>query len=532
MSTIASAAPAPDGGLLPALIQQILTANPDPQDALDITAALESFGWTDRMAVERLAMPDLFAVGQALFPEVRAAVRVIPGGSASLARTWRLLLHVVAQLPHGLAFALPMIISVGAMITLHISLMAYDYFTVAQATALALAIFLSFVGTGGFVQAMANSLNLFLNFGEPRLARSVAWLLQRRGIATAVGVAVAAVLLDLVIPVMPLDLMIFMGLYTVLMSCLWLSFAALYVLRREEWLALITAAGVILVYVLWQSGVSVILAQAITLCACSLAALAVSAWLLTRATDTTGRRERIVRPRNSQLAYVAAPYFAYGVLYFTFVFVDRLVSWSTNSTYMPYYIWFRGDYELGMDWALLSLILPLGAVEVLIHYFVGWLQAANQRVLATHKQELVRGLWRLYLRCLGTYAAVALASFGLMRLVVDWAQHIPLLASATPTSNVEPYVFTWAALGYVLLAAALFNVLIMFSLLHPAPALRLMVLAIAVDFVVGLVLTRVTVAYQMAVWGMVAGAAFLFAATTLEMRRLLPDIDFLLFRLL
>ncbi len=513
-----------------ALLQQVLKANPDPQDPLDVTALLESFGWTDHRAQEQ-GHPDLFSMGRELYQDIRTGMRHEPLQRRAMPSWLRLSLHVVVQFPHGLSFALPMIVSFAAMITLRISLSSYLYFSVAQATAMALATFLSFVATGGFVQSMSNSVYVFLSMNETALARATAWRLMRWGLLVALVLAVLLLGGDLVVPVMPLSLVVFMDVYMVLLSAMWLAFAGLYVLRREQWLTLITLGGVLLTWSLWRLGLPVVLAQAIALVCTALAALGLASLLLAQLSRKHGERSRIVSPRASQLAYVAWPYFAYGVLYFTFIFVDRLVSWSTNNTFMPYYIWFRGEYELGMDWALLALVLPLGTVEVLIHYVSNWLQGANQAIPARDVPRLARGMRAVYTQCLAVFSVGAVASLVLTRQVVVWVAHWPPVHSATPTTGVESFVFTWAGIAYIVLAAGLFNVLVLFSLLHPLPALRLVTLAIATDFLVGIVLTRLTGHEHLAVLGLLAGSVFLLAGSTRAVLRALPEIDYLLFRM-
>lgn len=513
-----------------ALGRSVREVNAQPVDALDVTALLESLGWTDRQAAERFGFPDLFAMGGALQQWLAEMRQVEPPPKPGL-RWYALVWRVAVQFPHGLAFALPIIISFAAMLVLHISLSSYLYFDVLQATALALAVFLSFLATGGMVQAMANSVLLFLNMRETALARTTAWRLMRWGMFLAVALAVALVLGDAVIPVLPLQLVLFMDIYLVLLSAMWLAFASLYILRSEYYLTAITAGGILVAFALWRAGLPVVVAQAIALVAAALASVTTAVILLARLARRNPSRSRFVEPRISQLAYIAWPYFLYGTIYFVFIFIDRIVAWSTAGTYMPYYIWFRGQYELGMDWALLTLVLPLAAVEVLVHYVVNWVQSNQQAVPAARTADFVRGLRAVYLHCLGAFAVAAATAVVLTRLVIAWARGVRILASALPTVSVEPFVFHLATASYILLAASLFNILVMFSLGSPWPPLRLIGIAMAIDFLLGLVLTRLTGQYQYAVLGLLFGTGFLTVSSTREILRHVSRIDYLLFRM-
>jgi hypothetical protein len=312
---------------------------------------------------------------------------------------------------------------------------------------------------------------------------------------------------------------------------MWLAFASLYILRSEYWLTVITLGGILVAFVCWRAGLPVVLAQAIASVLAAVGAVVIAAVILARLGRRNPHRSRFLAPRTSELSYLAWPYFLYGTIYFVFIFLDRIVAWSTTGAYMPYYIWFRGEYELGLDWALLALVLPLCATEVLIHYVNNWLQAAQRAVRAAQAQRLVRGLRGVYLQCLIAGAFAAVAGWMLTQAAIGWARHVPLLAGSTPSTPIETFTFQVGTLAYVLLAVGLFNVLVMFSLLVPWPAMRLLGIAMALDFVVGMVLTRTTGHYQYAAWGLLAGTAFLAIASTREVLRLAPQIDYLLFRM-
>lgn len=513
------------------LVRQVVEANPDPQDELDVAALLESLGWTDARAEEQFGHPDVFSLAREIFVEIRRELRQEPLFAGPRIRLWKLLFDSFLQFLHGLTFALPMAVATLAMILLHVTFIASLTLQVEQATALALATFLSYLCTGGYIQSMAHSVYLFLGLQEPLLARDTAWRLMRWGLWTSVVVALAALVLDLVFTLMPLRLVLFMDLYMILLSALWLSFAGIYVFRKEYLLGVITGAASLLTYGLYRQGIPLILAQVVSLIGAAATSTALSLWFLRRVTRRAESRRRVVEPRPSQIAYTTYRYFFYGILYFVFVYVDRLLAWTTNSAYMPYYVWFRGEYELGMDWAILSLILPLGVAEVLIHYISSWIQAEEQVTYAAQGERLARGLRRLYLRALAGYLLTGAASIALTRYAVDVAAGVPALAAAVPVHGVEPFVLQWATVGYALLAMGLFNELLLFSLNQPAPALRSLLGALAVDFIVGLVLTRASGHYEWAVWGLAAGSLYLLLASSVDVWRTWPKVDFVLYRM-
>jgi len=317
----------------------------------------------------------------------------------------------------------------------------------------------------------------------------------------------------------------------VVLSALWLGYATLYVLRREWILSIVTAGMVAVAYLAWHHGYPIIVGQLVGMGFASIVSTLVAAFLFLRVRRRNPRLRRALTSRMSQLVYASSSYFFYGLLYFAFIFADRLIAWSTNTTYMPYSIWFRGQYELGMDWSLGTLIIPLSVMDVLITVLMSWLTNEDKIVLESRALSLGLHFRRRYLVAMGLCGLAAVTGLAITHLLVHVAAASPIFASATPVHGVEPFVFDLASGAYILVALALLNVLLLFTFGLPQPALRAMMAATGVDLVVGMIATRLFNDYQYAVFGLLAGAIFLIAVTTLELIRSLPKVDFLLYRL-
>lgn len=513
------------------LLRQVVEANGDLQDVMDVAATIESLGWSDRRVEDVFGLPGVFDLAEEVYEAYRDAVRSAPIAPRGGQPWYGLLGAIASDFAHGLLFALPMVVSVGAMVVLHISIWSYQYYSVEQATALGIATFLSFVVTGGFTQAMATVYYVLVGLQEGALVERTVHQIMRWGAGAAVIVAIAIVVLDSAFPMFPFSLAFFMVAYMVMMSVLWLAYAALYVLRREYLLTLLTLGSVLIAFALWRLTGDVILAQAIAMAAATAGAL--GSWLVVfrRRSRRWDHMGRIVKTRTSQLAYASASYFLYGILYFAFIFADRLVAWTTATSFLPFSIWFRGEYELGMDWALFALILPLGATEAFVGYLVRWLMAAQHRVQEQRVEDLARAMRTVYLRSVAGFLGVAALGMIVVRIGLSLARGVPILLSAIPIHGIEPFVFAWASFAYVALALALFNVLLMFSLAYPQLALRSLLVSLAVDLSVGIIATRILGAYQFAVVGLIAGVVCLVVLTTVDVLRLLPRIDFMLYRM-
>lgn len=506
-------------------------ANPDVQDALDVAATVESLGWTDSRVEDVFGFATVFDLAEDMLVDIRSRVWMRPLPTRVERTLGEILRQALDELWNGMTFALPMVVSVVSMIFLHISFASYLYFSVEQATALALATFLSFVLTGGITQAMANSYYILTGLGEAEEVEPTLFLFMRWGISAAIVVCALIVFLDSLFPLFPLPIVLFMSIYTVTLSMLWLACATLYVLRRVYILTVVYAIAIAIAYLTWQHGYPVVIGQMVGMVVATVISTGSATLIYRRVRRTMYEEGRILKTRISQLAYAASPYFTYGTLYFIFIFADRLVSWSTNTTYMPYTIWFRGPYELGMDWALGALIVPLAMSELMIGVLMRWIIEHQQSNPEREVARMGSELRVVYLRVIAIFIAAAIAGVLVSHVIAALAATSPSARAVAPISSIESFTFTWASISYVLVAASLFNVLFLFTISLPAPALRQVGIAIAIDLGVGLVLTRILGQYQDAVYGLIAGAIYLGLATTFEVIHALPQVDFLLYRI-
>ncbi|MCL5115564.1 MAG: hypothetical protein M1272_00200 [Firmicutes bacterium] len=510
---------------------QVQEANSDLQDPLDVAAVLESLGWTDRRIEDTFGFADVFQAADELFTDIRRELTQAPLPIKITVTRKALIFSVVRDLGHGLTFTLPMIVSVAAMITLHISFASYQYFSVANATAIALATFLSFLTTGGFTQAMTNMYYVLTGMQKVQEIEATVFLVMRWSLVVTVVFAAVVIAGDFVFPIMPESLVLLMILYMVLLSMLWLSFTGLYILRREYFLTIITVFSILVAYVLHARGMPVQWAQTVAISLASLLGIATSLLLFRRRTRGFQALRGAFKTRLAQLAHGASPYFLYGVLYFVYIYVDRLVAWSAQTTYLPYNIWFRGQYELGMDWSLVALFLPLSVAEVLISAVMRRIENLEHRLSINREDELLSSLRRTYFSMLSIFVGVSIVGVLLTHASIGLLAPLRLFRSSVPVRGVEPFVFDWSSWAYVLFSVGLFNILLLFTLSHPRPALKVLIYGIVSDLVLGVSATQVLNGYQYAVLGLVASATFLAVYSSRTVLSVLPQLDYFLYRL-
>lgn len=514
------------------LAAEVLKRTVSPRDPYEVAALLESTGWTDEQAASAFGREDVFGLARDVFDLCAQGVTTRPAAREPRLSFFAVLRNYVSGYLRGMTFAMPMAVSIFAVLTIRYSLWSYVYFSVEIATAIALGTIGSHLVTGGFCQAIARRGLMYVIQNEYNLARRFSLLAVRLGLIVVILIGLALFIFNLVFTVFPIWMMSICLYYYFFLSCLWLTIAVLYMLRRELLFTCIIMLGIAMVFLMHEFlEIDIMVSQAIGLSAAAVLAVAVVSWLFRR-------YERPVEPgielppipRASVVVYTVIPYFVYGFFYFALIFTDRIVAWSTTGAFMPYLIWFRGQYELGLDWALFALILPMGLVEVLISNF--WLSVPikQKSFSASDALRFNRMQVSAYYRQRTLYGAIAVLSGLLVYLGTRFLETSGMLNLYLFSDRVTYFVFTWGVVGYVLITAGLLNALYMFSLSRPEPIVRATAYGVGANLFVGFVLSRV-VEYHWAVLGLVAGAAVFFVLTTVYAVRSLSALDYCLYYL-
>ncbi len=518
------------GGWFPedlgALSREVAGVTKFPRDSLEVAAVLESMSWTDSLALERFGFEDVFELAQAVFrmiPSITAETIVRPRKIPVLLG----LLIAIKQFLRGTMFAMPMTISIAAMLTIRYSLWSYQYFSVENATAIAAGTAMSFVATGGFTQAIARRGLMYISQDEYGLARRLSFRIVTIGVITTLVVGVGVFFINWAFAVFPWSMAWFTFVYYLFLSAIWLSITILYMLRREVLFTLVMTAGIGIVILLHEKlRLTIITSQILALSITAVASLGLAAHLFLSAERRKEHAHEVAPlPRASLVVYTSVPYFVYGLMYFAFLYLDRMISWSTNDVYMPYVIWFRGQYELGLDWAILSLIIPMGAVEMILEQFVDSLLQSQKTISSADSKEYGRMYVRMYTRQLALYSALSAASGYFMRQFIISLEKMKLFDVYVSTNPVSWTVFNWSLVAYVFLAAGLLNALVLFCLSRPEMAVTAISEALIVDFAVGFVASRV-IGYQWAVAGLLAGAVVFAVAGSRGVFKVLRSLDY------
>lgn len=511
------------------LMEDVFSQRMRPEDQYEIAATLESMGWNDRTAAETFGVEDVFELAHQMWDARNEMMLFEPAQHIEVKTLRQYAAMLFRGFLRGAIFALPMVVSVVSMLTLRFSLWSYINLSLENATSIAVGTIMSFVAVGGFTQSIAYWGFRFIGQDHYYMARKIVFYYVRLGYILCLAGALGFLVFNLLFSVFPWRMTTIVALYFLFLSAIWLSVTIMYMLRRELVFTALIISGIGLVFIFFKVlGFNIIISQVISLSITSLVGILLAFYYFYQAEKQNERGINPPLPRLSVLFHLSTPYFAYGLLYFLFIFVDRLIAWSTNEAFMPFLIWFRGEYELGLDFALIVLILPMGLIEALVTEFISNLEANQKQTEASKSDTLCKMYLSFYKKRIIYVALFSLFSALISYLAINKLTQGGLFGVHLVLSSATKFVFTWAICGYVLIAIALFNVLIMFCVSQPRLVHRSVLLASIVNIFLGFLLSR-WFDYNWAIIGMVAGAAVFAVITTRQVITVLRKIDYYLY---
>jgi hypothetical protein len=514
------------------LVDDVIERSELPLDRWEVAALLESEGVRDLDARERYGHADVFGLADEVYAKARARVRADPPSRRPPARDpWlRRMGSGLVHYAHGSFFLIPMTVQVIALFAFGFGLFISLDFTHSQFTAIAIATIASFVVTDGFVAALGRLAGVYGDQGKHALAQASAGRVLALGIGAAGLVAAAWLVVAAVTHVLfPHRLVSVAVGYFLLLSLLWLSTALLYVVRQRRAIVLATVVGLAAVGLLGAAGLGLYASQWLAIGSAAAFALIWGGTLLALRTRRATGPARLARmPRAALLVYSVLPYFLYGGLYYGFLFSDRLVAWAGPGRPEGWTLWFRTPYELGLDWALTSLLPSIALLEYTINRFGEDLVPRQKRTSGLAIADLNRDVLRFYRRQVALFAVVTTASAAAFYLLGLWLRRfddVPKIHDffASETTFDVHHV---GLIGYSLFAFGLLNGVFLGTLSRPWLVLRALAAGTLVSLVTGALLTRTLDEYWYAAVGMAAGSAVFALMTTWSAVRLLRRADY------
>lgn len=513
-----------------ALGQRVLTAIGLPKDEWEIAAHLEVIGVRDTDARQTYGAADVFDLARAihddfvngLYDPVTEPVDDEERGNP----VTDFLRHYLS----GLTFALPMALQAISMLVWGYGLWGALDLDLRTGTAIALGFIGSYVLSGGFTQAIVRRGLYYMYQHEFVFAKWVSWTGWWLSVRVMLATLPPLLVVNAVFGLLPWSMVFTAAAYYVALSILWLNWSLLYVVRKTYHFITVTAVALAGVLVAAKSGgASPIAANAVGLAIADALSFVLARYYLSRAAAKSGREVAVNPPRLAVLVYSTSRFFVYGLLYNSLLFADRVIAWTTavgREDFPPYDFWLSVRYELGMDIALIAVMLTSGVIEHFVQRFSDSIIPAQKRVGGQDAPAFVEEQLAAFGR-----RSIAVAATAIVAAVAAWGVSMLLRRLPNPEfqaallSTTTSHVFWIATVSYVFFLVALHGVLVLLTLSRVELATRAVGIALAVNVAVGFVCSR-AIHYSAAVGGLLAGSVVLMILTRRAAKKVLSQLDY------
>jgi hypothetical protein len=478
-----------------------------PLDLRDLVVRLEAEGITAAISRSTYGHSDVWSLADACLPMAQAQVPItVP----EVKRSRRL-----AEYFKGMAFAAPLICCCLAVLLLKVSLWGGNL-TGNEAAAIAIATVAGFAISGGFIQLIGRQGHFHKQRGEFSQCYRACSSFAQAGFLALVCCGAAGWMANAYFGWLPLRLLGWCTAFHLGIGSYLLVSAALYVIDGEILVALATLIGTGIVVVLnLRLGIPVLVAQITGIGAATLSCIV---FALIRFKRLGARPSEAPRLSSSgQLFYTLWPFFSYGLIYYVFLFADRIIAWSARTENAALPLQFRGEYETAVDICLFAFIIQVGWVHSALVSFYRAVTSEQKKFRLDGREAMKKVLLTFYSK--------QLLVFGVLFVLSTTVSVIAIQQIHPLRDLLDLRVALLGLLAVPLLAVGLWNVALLFALSRPMSVLVSVGWALVLNICSGYLLSRLF-SYDLAIVGFDIGTCALACFSGWYCRKLLLNFDY------
>lgn len=509
---------------LSTLYEAITKDRGKPLDFWEIAALLEIYGIRDIDAQNEYGFDNVFSMAKYMIRYKN--MKQYPAKSLvnfeELPPFW---IRVLKNYVRGLAFAMPMFVQIFFTLSVGYAIWSGIEMDQMKATVIAVGTFLALIVTGASAQAIGRKGLFYLKQGEVILASKITKLLLNMGYVFVVVIGIILIAFNFFFEVFPAYYFFVMIAFYFLLSLLFLNVSIYYMFEEYNNILYFFLVGILFVYI--THGIFKIRLPEAQFIALVFLDIFISLFAYKKIKDLKKRdadSEGDILPRASILFYSLIPFYLYGFFYFLFLVTDRMVAWSADVEAKPYFIWFNVPYELGLDWALVALVLLMGLTEISIHEFM---YRINDKVLQYDYKNYENFNSEIYLffkRFNIIYLILSIIII-LLTYYSVYVVHTDYEFMKDFFDSYTPFVYWVGAISYAFMVNGLMNVLFIFSFSRQNYSLKAISMAMVVNLIVGVILSRMF-GLEYAVYGLLAGSIVFWVYSFLSAVRMFKKLEF------
>lgn len=427
--------------------------------------------------------------------------------------------------PKGILHLLPVLLQIAAIVIFGYSLWTYVGFNQVQSTSVVLGVIIGLVSTGGFVQVIGRQASFYWNHEDFVMVRETVNYLLKLGSLSIFVVLFVIFLCNFFFHLYPFEVLLVVFVYAFLIGLLLLLLAPLHTIKQRWVISMAIFAGTAIAIVLkTQTTLPVFMTHWIGISV----SVVISKLFLNRFFKRLIKNKKAVSNlsvKSPVVIYHNYKYFLYGIFIYIFIFIDRILAWSsTMNGPLPFVVYFEKNYELGMDLAILVFLLLSGVLEYSIASFSKFLDIGQKVTVYNSPKDFNIQLSRMYKQHIALLFVTAVVVFVLIYYIMNasWGYRGQFNEELL---GLSVRVCLIGGAGYFFLAWGMLNTLYMFTLSQPSKPLKAIIAGCLVNVTVGLVLSRF-VGYEYSVAGMLCGAAVFMYMTWRANRKFFKNLDY------
>jgi hypothetical protein len=501
------------------LIESIYRNYPNVCDPWEIVAIVEALGYTDKTIEVEFGCPNALVLGQFIYAQRDLAPFIEPV-EREIKPPPTLVEEItifITQFSHSFIYTIPFIILLVLNylpIDTKIDLLPPELNSLFGFVTMA-----SLITSSGFVQAIGRRGLFYMGLKDPIQANRICTPILSMGIFTTIILASIGMVFGFYQGIAADKYIIAAGIYYTILSTIWMLFAIVGLQYRFAAPAILIGITCCFFLLRVFAKFSALEAQVVTIAIAFVSLSILSLSNRVKYHSVAPKFGKLVAlPNLSVLIYLLVPYFMYGIVYFGFIFADRLV--ATIATVGTYSLLVGNnlDYQDSMDLALLILLIIVPLVEYFSYkLIIFWYDRAKNMTLA----EVESLAWRLQKKYWTSIGRICLW-FGLLMSITL------VLLSVLHRGVNESFLTIVGCFGYLCFAIGLFNTIVLLSLDRLQDVLGILATAMSINFVLGYLLASLFGVY-LASFGLVVGAVIFAFASSQKVLKAIARADYCYF---
>ena len=520
------------------LIEAVKLRNGKPVNARVVSATIESLGIRDVDIKEDYGFTSIPELGLHIFnllntPEFRGLQNEAQLISDHKKRqTIRLSNYLsgrsqlfVKDYSTGLFHLLPVAVQILSIIIFGFSLWAFVGFNKLQSTSVVLGVVIGLVVTGGFVQVIGKQVSFYWYNEDFLMAKKAIYQIIGIGLKSIAVLFLVIGAINCFIFLYPFQFIVITFIYAFLIGLLLLTLAPLYTIKQRYIISISVTVGTLVALGLhFYTKTPIYLVHWLGILISAIIPIIYLQWFFKRILKTKQGINNGT-PKIMLAIYRNLDYFFYGLLYYVFIFTDRILAWSTSlNRDLPYVVYYEKDYEIGMDLAILVFFLLAGVLEYSVAAFSRFMEFHQYKERYSDRKLFNAKMRDSYMSHVKLFAASALVIALLLYLVIvkPWGYEAGF---DEQLSDLSIKVSILGGFGYLFLTFGMLNVLYLYTLNVQKAALRILIIALLTNIIIGLFFSRM-VSYEYAVLGMLIGSLVFAVLTTRFTLKFFKKLDY------